>query len=131
VVIGIDTTARVVHLNDSGIKHGRDEQVALPPSKGMGQQRRLCRRHQVIAQNRSDGKRNSAMPADAQRGLKLVPMVAALLARGLVMFGGSALAHADPVSFFDNWMGHDRSMLLSQDGGISSPIPCPSRSSGR
>jgi hypothetical protein len=29
VVIGIDTKARVVHLNDSGIKHGRDEQVAL------------------------------------------------------------------------------------------------------
>ena len=29
VVIGIDTKARVVHLNDSGIKHGRDEQVDL------------------------------------------------------------------------------------------------------
>ncbi|OBI18148.1 C39 family peptidase [Mycobacterium sp. E2497] len=29
VVTGIDTTARVVHLNDSGIKAGRDEQVAL------------------------------------------------------------------------------------------------------
>jgi hypothetical protein len=52
----------------------------------------------------------------ARRGLKLLPMVAALLARALVMFGGSALAHADPVSFFDNWTGHDRSMLLSQDG---------------
>ncbi|KKC04605.1 C39 family peptidase [Mycobacterium nebraskense] len=29
VVIGIDTTARVVHLNDSGIEAGRDEQVPL------------------------------------------------------------------------------------------------------
>ena len=29
VVIGIDTKARVVHLNDSGIKTGRDEQVPI------------------------------------------------------------------------------------------------------
>ena len=29
VVIGIDTTAGVVHLNDSGIEAGRDEQVSL------------------------------------------------------------------------------------------------------
>lgn len=30
VVIGIDTQANVVHLNDSGIRAGRDEQVSLP-----------------------------------------------------------------------------------------------------
>ncbi|MEE6177188.1 C39 family peptidase [Mycobacterium sp. 050134] len=30
VVTGIDTDARVVHLNDSGVEAGRDEQVALP-----------------------------------------------------------------------------------------------------
>jgi len=42
--------------------------------------------------------------------------VAALLAIGAVLFGGSAVAHADPVTFFDNWTGHDRSMRLSQDG---------------
>lgn len=29
VVTGIDTTKRVVHLNDSGIKGGRDEQVSI------------------------------------------------------------------------------------------------------
>ena len=29
VVIGIDTSANVVHLNDSGIKAGRDEQVSV------------------------------------------------------------------------------------------------------
>jgi hypothetical protein len=29
VVTGIDTKAGVVHLNDSGIKTGRDEQVPL------------------------------------------------------------------------------------------------------
>jgi hypothetical protein len=43
-------------------------------------------------------------------------MVAALLAIGAVLFGGSAVAHADPVSFFDQWVGHDRSMQLSRDG---------------
>ena len=29
VVIGIDTRANVVHVNDSGIEAGRDEQVSL------------------------------------------------------------------------------------------------------
>ena len=52
----------------------------------------------------------------ALRRRNLLQMVAALLAMGLIVFGGSALARADPVSFFDNWMGHDRSMQLSQDG---------------
>ena len=33
VVTGIDTTAEVVHLNDSGIKAGRDEQVSLATFK--------------------------------------------------------------------------------------------------
>jgi hypothetical protein len=30
VVTGIDTAANVVHLNDSGVKRGRDEQVSIP-----------------------------------------------------------------------------------------------------
>jgi hypothetical protein len=29
IVTGIDTKANVVHVNDSGIKAGRDEQVSL------------------------------------------------------------------------------------------------------
>jgi hypothetical protein len=41
---------------------------------------------------------------------------AALLITGAALFGGSAVAHADPVSFFDQWVGHDRSMQLSHDG---------------
>jgi hypothetical protein len=43
-------------------------------------------------------------------------VVAALLIAGAVLFGGSAIAHADPVSWFDQWVGHDRSMQLSHDG---------------
>lgn len=42
-------------------------------------------------------------------------VVAALLVIGAALFGGSAIAHADPV-FFDQWVGHDRSMQLSRDG---------------
>ena len=42
--------------------------------------------------------------------------VAALAIAGAVLFGGSAVAHADPVSFFDQWVGHDRSLQLSHDG---------------
>ena len=179
VVIGIDTKARVVHLNDSGIKHGRDEQVALAAFETHGPSATTLPSSPSDSAQQERRERNSVMHTYAQRGLKLPPMVAALPARGLVMFGGSALAHADPVSFFDNWTGHDRSMLLSQDGtgtltlgdgalntdqwamtrtknpsdsitialaslkarsgpgsgcetvGISSPIPRPSRSSGR
>jgi hypothetical protein len=57
VVIGIDTKALVVHLNVSGIKDGRDEQLALAAfEKAMGRQRQLCRRHQVIAQTGATGK---------------------------------------------------------------------------
>lgn len=43
-------------------------------------------------------------------------IVAALLITGAVLFGGSAIAHADPVSWFDQWVGHDRSLQLSHDG---------------
>lgn len=43
-------------------------------------------------------------------------LVASLAIAGGVLFGGSAVAHADPVSFFDQWVGHDRSMQLSRDG---------------
>ena len=45
-----------------------------------------------------------------------VRMVAALIAIGLVPFGGSAVAHADPLGFFDQWFAHDSSMQLSRDG---------------
>ena len=43
-------------------------------------------------------------------------VVAAILAVGAVLFGGTAIAYADSVSFFTKWMGHGRSMQLSQDG---------------
>ena len=43
-------------------------------------------------------------------------MVAAVLAIGALVFGGSFVAHADPVSFFDQWVAHDSSMQLSRDG---------------
>ena len=43
-------------------------------------------------------------------------VVAALLAVTAVLFGGSAVAHADPVTFFDQWVAHDSSMQLSRDG---------------
>lgn len=42
--------------------------------------------------------------------------VAGLLITGAALFGGSAIAHADPVSWFDQWVGHDRSLQLSHDG---------------
>jgi hypothetical protein len=43
-------------------------------------------------------------------------MVAAVLAIGAFLFGGASVAHADPVSFFDQWVAHDSSMQLSRDG---------------
>jgi len=43
-------------------------------------------------------------------------IVAALVVIGALLFGASAVAHADPVSFFDQWVGHDRSLQLSRDG---------------
>ncbi len=46
-----------------------------------------------------------------------LPMVAALLLIGAVLFGASGVANAAPVSFFDHWVGHDRSLQLSWDGG--------------
>lgn len=42
--------------------------------------------------------------------------VASLAIAGGVFFGGSAVAHADPVGFFDQWVGHDRSIQLFHDG---------------
>jgi hypothetical protein len=43
-------------------------------------------------------------------------IVAPLLVTEAVLFGGCAVAHADPVTFFDQWVAHDSSMQLSHDG---------------
>ncbi len=42
--------------------------------------------------------------------------VAAALVSGAFLVGGSAVAHADSVTLFDQWIAHDSSMQLSQDG---------------
>ncbi len=47
VVIGIDTEANLVHLNDSGVKAGRDEQVSIHLRSGVEHQRQLRRRDQM------------------------------------------------------------------------------------
>ncbi len=56
--------------------------------------------------------------ADAAHGWTYAALraLAALLAAGALFFGGMAIAYADAVSFFDKWVGHDRTMQLSPDG---------------
>jgi hypothetical protein len=56
--------------------------------------------------------------ADAAHGWTYAALraLAALLAAGALLFGSTAIAYADAVSFFDKWVGHDRTMQLSPDG---------------
>ncbi len=42
--------------------------------------------------------------------------VAAVLVSGNFLLGCSAVAHADPVTFLDQWVAHDSSLQLSNDG---------------
>jgi len=44
-----------------------------------------------------------------------VRALAGILAAAAALLGATAIASADPVTFLDKWVGHDRSMQLSSD----------------
>lgn len=61
---------------------------------------------------------NPLKTAHVLAGLKMAVLrtVAGVLAIAAILFGGSALAHAEPVTFFSQWVAHDSTMQLSHDG---------------